>query len=228
MINHIIPIIIVASLILVGFLIKCKRIITYNRRLKFTFNFNSSFFDMANNLFETSRLDSQKYNVVIKDIDKIQQELGDDGVLSEFIDPLKRLKGSNYQLFMNIIPEIRWVMSNIDNYIMRERIDQLMGLCEDALKRHIGNLERAIESEKKNLLNPLTCFGEGVRWIVYLPIDILSGLGILSVNGSKKIKSNTLYKFIGNIVVFIGLISSVFTIILGWDEMIALFNKWIG
>lgn len=48
-----------------------------------------------------------------------------------------------------------------------------MGLCEDALKRHIGNLESAIENEKKGIFNPITCLGEGIRWFVGLPVDIL-------------------------------------------------------
>jgi len=52
---------------------------------------------------------------------------------------------------MNIVPEIRTALSNMGYSIMDERINQLMGLCEDALRRHIGNLDRAIEQEKKGL-----------------------------------------------------------------------------
>lgn len=51
---------------------------------------------------------------------------------------------------------------------MMERINQLMGLCEDALKRHIGNLESAIENEKKGLFNSIMCLGEEIRWFVGL------------------------------------------------------------
>ncbi len=51
---------------------------------------------------------------------------------------------------MNIVPEIRTALSNMGYSIMDERINQLMGLCEDALRRHIGNLDRAIEQEKKD------------------------------------------------------------------------------
>ena len=102
-----------------------------------------------------------------------------------------------------------------------------MGLCEDALKRHIGNLERAMELEKKNLYNPITCLGEGIRWIVYLPVDILNWLGILSANRGEKIKANIIFRVISNVIVFIGLISSIFTIILGWDDFLLILNRWI-
>ena len=67
-------------------------------------------------------------------MDKIQEELGMDGVLNGFVDPLKGIQGSNYQLFMNIMPEIVQLF-NMGNSIMEERINQLMGLCEDSLRR---------------------------------------------------------------------------------------------
>ena len=155
--------------------------------------------------------------MVIKDVDKIQGELelGMDGVLNGFVDPLKGIQGRNYQLFMNIMPEIRTALSNMDYSIIYERTNQLMGLCEDALRRHIGNLDRAIEHEKNGLWNPITCMGEGIRWIVGLPVDVLQWAGLYSTNKSRKIKTSVIFKAISNLIVFIGLISSIVTIVLG-------------
>lgn len=227
MIYHIIPVIVVSVLVLAGHFIKRKRIANFNKRFEFTVDFNNKFFDMANSLFTTYRLDSKKYNAVIKDVDEIQRELGQDGVLNEFVDPLRGMKGKNYQLFMNIMPEIRSIMSDMDNLIMKERINQMMGLCEDALKRHLGKLERIIDYERKGLYNPFNCLGEGIRWIVGLPVDILYWAGILSENRSTKIKTGIIFKFIGNVIVFVGLISSIFTIVLGWDEFFEILNYLI-
>ena len=150
MIYHIIPAVVVATLIVIGHVIKRKRIASYNKRAEFTVDFNNTFFDFANEVFTTRRMNSEKYNAVMKDVDKIQEELGMDGVLNEFVDPLRGIQGRNYQVFMNIVPEIRTALSNMGYSIMDERINQLMGLCEDALRRHIGNLDRAIEQEKKD------------------------------------------------------------------------------
>lgn len=47
-------------------------------------------------------------------VDKIQQELGMDGVLNSFYAPLHHMQGRNYQLFMNIMPEIRTAVSARD------------------------------------------------------------------------------------------------------------------
>lgn len=228
MIYHVVPAIIVVALIVIGFVIKCSRINSYNKRCDFTEEFNNMFFDFVNKTFSTYRIDSNKYSAVIMEVDKIQQELGMDGVLNSFYDPLHGMKGRNYELFMNIMPEIRTAVSNRDNMIMMERIDQLMGLCEDALKRHIGNLERAIENEKKGLFNPITCLGEGIRWLVGLPVDILCWAGLYSVARSQKIKVSTIFKIISNIIVVIGLISSIVTIALGWDEFLIMLQNCIG
>lgn len=228
MIYHVIPAIIVVALIVIGFVIKCRRINSYNKRCDFTTEFNNKFFDFVNETFVINHIDGDKYSAVILEVDNIQQELGMDGVLSSFYDPLHGMQGRNYQLFMNIMPEIRSAVSERDNIIIMERINQLMGLCEDALKRHIGNLERAIENEKKGLFNPITCLGEGIRWLVGFPVDILCWAGLYSVARSQKIKVSTIFKIISNIIVVIGLISSIVTIALGWDEFLIMLQNCIG
>lgn len=228
MIYHVIPAIIVVALIAIGFVIKCRRINSYNKRCDFTTEFNNKFFDFVNETFSSYHIDSNKYSAVIMEVDKIQQELGMDGVLNSFYDPLHGMQGRNYQLFMNIMPEIRSAVSERDNIIIMERINQLMGLCEDALKRHIGNLDRAIKNEKKGLFNPITCLGEGIRWLVGLPVDVLCWVGLYSVAKSQKIKVSTIFKMISNIIVVIGLISSIVTIALGWDEFLIMLQNCMG
>lgn len=220
MIYHIIPAVVVATLTVTGHVIKRKRIASYNKRAEYTADFNNTFFDFVNEVFTTRRMNSEKYNAVIVEVDKIQEELGMDGVLNEFVDPLKGIQCRNYQLFMNIMPEIRTALSGMGYSVMDERINQLMGLCEDTLRRHIGNLDRAMEHEKKGQRNPVTCMGEGIRWIVGLPVDVLQWAGLYSAGRSRKIKASIIFKAMSNLIVFTGLISSVVTIVLGWDEFL--------
>lgn len=228
MIYHVIPAVVVLGLAVIGQIIKRKRIAAYNKRAEFTVDFNNKFFDFANEAFTTKRMNSEKYNAVIKDVDKIQEELGMDGVLNGFVDPLKGIQGSNYQLFMNIMPEIRTALSNIGYSPMEERINQLMGLCEDSLRRHIGNLERTIEQEKKGLWNPVTCVGECIRWIVGLPVDILQWAGLYNSNRNRRIKASAIFRILSNLGVIVGLISSIVSVMLGWDEVVTIIANCIG
>lgn len=225
--NRVIPIIAVVLLTVSGLIIKFIRINKYVERLEFTIDFNNRFFDFVNSFFAEWKMDNEKYNSVIKDVDKIQQELGLAGVLSSFYDPLKGIQGRNYQLFMNIIPEIRYLLYDRYDSISSERVQQLVGLCEDSLKRHIGHLERSIEIEKKGLCNPVHCMGEGIRWIVGLPIDILQWVGIYGEITTNKIKSNFVYKLFNNVIIIIGLISSIIGIVLGWDEFIQILENFL-
>lgn len=64
------------------------------------------------------------------------------------------------------------------------------------LKRHIGNLERVIRNGKKGIFNPIACLGEGIRWFVGLPVDILCWTGLYSAARSQKIKVSIIFKII--------------------------------
>lgn len=96
MIDHVILVIIVVVLILIGHFIKRRRISSYIKCEDFTTEFNNIFFDFVNDTFTTYRINSSKYNTVIMQVDKIQQELGMDGVLNSFYDPLHHMQGRNY------------------------------------------------------------------------------------------------------------------------------------
>ena len=52
MIYHIIPAVVVATLIVIGHVIKRKRIASYNKRAEFTVDFNNMFFDFADEVLQ--------------------------------------------------------------------------------------------------------------------------------------------------------------------------------
>ena len=60
MIYHIIPAVVAAALILIGHVIKHIRITSYNKRAEFTVDFNNTFFDFANEVFATGRMNGEK------------------------------------------------------------------------------------------------------------------------------------------------------------------------
>ena len=70
------------------------------------------------------------------------------------------------------------------------------------------------------MFNPFTCFGEGIRWLVGLPLDILLWCGIINQRREQKIRANYVYKLINNFIVLLGVVSSIITIALGWEDML--------
>lgn len=221
---RVVPIIIVFTAIIIGHIIKRIKIRKLNNRKSFTIEYQNKFINLVNWIIEKGEINQDLYNECIHDVNKIQAELGYDGVLSEFIDPIQGIQGKNYQLFVNLMPEVRRMLFMWGNSIAEERFNQMIGLCDDSLRKHVGNIDNSIDAINNNLFNPFSCFGESIRWLITLPVDILYWCGLLGDRASDTIKKNRFTKFISNIIVFIGLIGSVVTIILGWDELVAIFR----
>ena len=222
---RLIPVLITLLVILIGYIVKRRNLGKLHERKNFTIEFNNLFVDFINDYFTSGRINQQKYAACMHDIDAIQEEVGYEGIIADFVDPLRSVKCHNYQLFVNIMPEIRLSESMSNTGIMMERVSHLAGLCEDALHRHIGNLDRRIENDTKILRNPFSCFGEGIRLLIGLPIDILYWCGLIGLNNSRKARGSWVFKVLGWLVTFIGLIGSVITILLGWDETIIILNN---
>lgn len=215
---RIIPILVTLAVIIIGFIARVINAGDISARREFTIRFQNTFIELANSFFKTGRMSDELYSKCIHDVDAIQAELGYDGIIAGYVDRLHGIKGQNYQLFVNIIPEIREAESLSGNSIMMERVSQLIGTCNDALQRHVGNLDRELEAERKGLFNPFICFREGVRFIIGLPVLILYWSGIVSTRAISAARISSVFKFISSVITLIGLISSIITILLGWKE----------
>ena len=225
--HRIIPILVTVVLILIGHITMRIARSDYIKRKQFTVSFQNNFISLIKDFGATHSLNSVFYERCIHDVDKIQEELDGAGVIAEFIDPLSGIRGRNYQLFMNILPELRKLSGMLDNIIVANRCEQLIGLCDDALQRHEGNLDRAIDQISSQLWNPIACLGNGMRWIIWLPGNIFEWAGIISTQKVHAVHQNRIVKFIENVIVIIGLVGSVFTIILGWNDMIDLIVRFL-
>ena len=215
---RIIPILVTLVVIIIGFIARVINARDISKRREFTILFQNTFIELANRFFKTGRMPDDLYSKCIHDVDAIQAELGYDGIIAGYVDRLHGIKGQNYQLFVNIIPEIRQAEGMRDNSIMMERVSQLIGTCNDALQRHVGNLDRELNEERKGIFNPFICFREGIRFIIGLPALILYWSGIISTRTIGAARVSSVFKFISSVITLIGLISSIITILIGWNE----------
>lgn len=223
--NRWVPLLIICSTVVLGHILSRIHISKYKHRYIETGEFRDKFIDLVNYYTEHCRVNQEMYIDCIRNVNVIQAELGDDGVIAEFLDPLKNVRGKNYQLLVNTLPEMKLFSLQLDNIIIRQRLQQLFDLCDDAMIKHLGALERMIENESKKLWNPFACLSNGVRWLIGLPLDILCWMGIISEHKNSTLQSKSVFKWVGHIVSLVGLISSIMGIILGWDEFISLFTK---
>lgn len=217
------PLIVVLIVVFIGHFFTRFTLFRYKQKYIVTDEFRDKFVDLVNYYTEHYRVNQEMYAECIQQVNTIQEELGEDGIIAMFSDPLKKIQGQNFQLLVNVMPDMKLFERHLDSSIIRERMQHLFELCDDALLKHLGFLQRQIENEKRTMWNPFICFGKGTRWFVGLPFDILYWCGIISAPRKDAIYKSRGFTFVENFITLIGLVSSIMGIVLGWDEFINLF-----
>lgn len=73
-----------------------------------------------------------------------------------------------------------------------------------------------------NPFHDLTC---GIKVILGIPLDILHSIGLISSNNLTKIKRNIIFKILGGIISLLTFVSTIMSIILGWNEFVELIKN---
>ena len=84
-----------------------------------------------------------------------------------------------------------------------------------------------IDIERKRIFNPIYCFSNGIGCIISLPVRILEWCGILNHTVSSKVLGSNFHFVIEKIFTIIGLVASVMTIVMGWDQFANLIKEII-
>ena len=223
-----IPIIATLAIMLIGHILSRVTLADYEKRAKKTAEFRDKFIDLANHYMKHHEVNPELYQDCIREVDVIQAELGYDGIIAEFIDQLKNMKIKNMQVLVNVFPEMISMASQMDNYIIQVRMNQYFQHCIDSMEKHIGRLSRLDETERKQLWNPIACFGKGMRGVLSFPLDALYWLGLLNARSNRAIQENVIFKLMGKVVTVVGFISSIMSITLGWDEFVKIILEMVG
>lgn len=212
-------------LVLIGFILKRQKISNLLKRFDFTLEYYNNYVELLNGVFQGNRLDINIYSWLTERVNAMQRELGANGIVLHYSDPLKGFRVKEYQLLINFLPEISGYMREYGNSIMMERFDTSARWCRDMFIRHQGDLKEMIEKENKLLFNPFSCLAEAIKYIVVLPFSILFWFGILPEWIFYRIKYSWLLKVINAVVILIGVVGSAMTIILGWDDFLNILHS---
>lgn len=223
--DRIIPIIVLIGLAALGFIIKFVEIYDLDKRLTFTKEYRDKFITLCNDILSNNYFDQAIYYELTADVKDMQAELGADGIYAYVQDNLKGVATRNYQVLVNFLPELRTAISEKQNSIMAMRLSKSITDCDDMFVRHIGTLTSQIDATRKEAKNPFSCFAEGVRTTIALPILLLKWFGIISSTTTMKLKSNWIVKVISIFVTLIGFVSSVITIIIGGEQFVEIISK---
>lgn len=230
--NRFLPLLIIITTTAIGWLSKVLYIRKINQRIDTTNIYGTDFIGLIDGVLSTKHVNQQLYDKLMRGVNKMQLELGSDGVVSMY-DPLHGVKCANYQMLVNFLPEINqqvnlWGTLGYSNSIMMERFLDSANTCRDMFLRHIGTLEELERQERANLINPFSCLADGISLILWIPKYILASLGLFSIHSFYSWKTQKLAKTFSGMVAILGLISSIITVVVGWKDfatiLISLFS----
>ena len=222
-----ITLLLIVFFIIVGIVKQIISFINLKKKLNFTEDYREKLITLVNTLASTRKLDNAIYYNLTESVIKMQQELGEDGILAQFEDKLTGVRATNYQYLINFLPSLR----NIDfgNSIILERYYSAVYYCDDMFVRHIGCLKDCINCTKKSFFNPFLCFSFGVRVVITLPVLITKWFGFMSDSKYTKILQSGFITSLNMIITISGFVSSIISITIGWNDFIkmisSLFNK---
>ena len=127
---------------------------------------------------------------------------------------------NNYQIVLNLIPEIRRELGDNILSIDKSTAIDYAGMVSDSIIRYIGDLSDQLDVIQKELRNPIIWIREGFSWVMLLPLLLLYWIGLIGGSFVEKVSNNPLFKILAGIVTLLGVASTNMTIIMGWDAFV--------
>lgn len=216
--DKLIPAFIIIGIIILGFILELIELKNIVRRLDFTNNYHKKFIAFMDEIMLGNRFDQQLYYELTLEVNAMQYELGTDGIIAYMKDNLKGICARDYQLLVNFLPELRHILNCKRNSILMDRYNQSASNCDDMFIRHLGTLTETEKSIRKKLFNPFSCFSNGIRFIVSIPILLFRWFGFISEETAQKASRSWLVNLVNIVCTLVGFIGGLMSIIMGWDE----------
>ncbi|WP_241138637.1 hypothetical protein [Bacillus mycoides] len=207
-------------LILVGFIKNAMRLIKLNKNIEFLGQYTKNYVEYCNSYLGKnfrSEEENKIYIKLISEAPKAQLLLMDAG----YVD--YKLAGTwsyipNYQILINTVQTLRNPPA-----FGREEYEMLYNI----LIMQVSRLNELGEKTKKETFNPIILLREGVQFFVTLPISLLFWTGLIKYSTQYKLSNNFFVKFISFLIIIIGLVSSIFTIVLGWEQFEGIVKRFL-
>lgn len=197
------------------------------KRVRVTENmeFANEFMAKLRQFVESSGSQSDAYGWLIHRSNKMQEQLGSDGVFAKYRPPFANFQFQNFPIVLNLLPELQ--RSLTDQLPSGDLANQYAMALQEALVRHLGTLHDREVDLAKSIRNPLTWLREGVRAIVALPLNVLSWLGVLSEVTVGRITASKYFSALSGLAALIGFVSAVVGLVTGWRQFQNVVVSWL-
>lgn len=214
-------------LLIIGFSLIVRAGRTQSKNLDEAYEYLNKFREYGNSLIKDNE-DYQAYEWLTMRGPKMQAKVGELGIAKGFIPPFSNIQYNTYQIIVNALPtlrdEARDPMRSY-NSLQNKLVHNYLTMIDDVLLRYIGRLENRLEDVRTQLKNPFIWLREGVQFFVQIPILLLYWSGLIKYTTYYRFSNNFIIKFINFLIILIGLVSSVITIVTGYNPFMEIFNN---
>jgi hypothetical protein len=175
------------------------------------------------NFYNSRGVNRQEYIQLMKNANIIQSYLGNEGYARVQMTFEHDAPVYHYSIIRDGIPQLYDYFTKGLN----SQANQIANHISGTLYSKIGSYENELSVCKDTLRNPFKLFLTGIQQTVLIPIYILSWIGLFGNETIKKISELFFLKLLSGILALIGIISSIMTIILGWDNFSQYIDKLI-
>ncbi|WP_415900563.1 hypothetical protein [Neptuniibacter sp. QD48_11] len=204
----------VIALFLIGFVSYAIKKNRQDKQIEFATDYRQKFHEYLDSKGE----DNAAYGWLIHRSNKMQSQMGSQGVMSNFRPPYANYMVSNYPIILNMIPSLNEAHKD---YLLRGQAEQYARAVDEALLRHHGLVTDRSDYLFTKLRNPIAWFQEGVRQVVGSPVYALGMFGIISLSTAGVIVSSVIFRVLSGLVTLIGFASAILTLVIGWDDFFA-------
>lgn len=195
----------------------------------FAISYLNKYREFSNDLIKDN-YNSDTYEWLKLNSAKMQTQMGEYGIAQAYKPAFSDLIYHNYQVIVNGISRIRDLHRQVGTIGVRSGLganvlyDEISGI-DDMLLTYIGAKDNHVSNKVKEMKNPIVWLREGVRTVVTLPISIMFWSGIIHYGTYNTLVNNFFVNLISFLVASIGLVSSIVTIVTGYEPFMQIIDK---
>jgi hypothetical protein len=193
---------------------------------EFSIEFLNKYREFCNGL-GNNNFNSDCYQWLKLNSAKMQSQMGAFGVAHAYKPAFANYMYNNYEMIINGISHIRDLYNETNDWGLGRKIiyDEVSSI-DDAILTYIGYLDNKISETISEVKNPMIWLREGIREVVTLPISLMYWGGLIRSSTYSNLSNNFFFKFVSFLISVVGLLSSIITIVTGYDPFIDIINKF--
>jgi hypothetical protein len=168
----------------------------------------------------------QAFAELMNRVERMQRDAGTAAIYASFRPAWSDHAYINYEVFSNALPALRVRLENPGWQVDETSVRQYVNIIDDSLNRYAGRLQGSVAQIEKDARNPLVWFREGVGALLLAPAFILRSLGALPARRSAPVTTNWPLRILSAIVSVILFVSTVVTILSGWEATLRQLKDW--